>query len=282
MKWDKRRRKFMYNPMNEIISYSFLEWNIQGAGGLSGYTIQKFVADTIIQKNKDIVVLVEFYIGYNFDYIRQRLQNKYFVFISPFLYGHNQVLIALNRSKFEESNILKIVTANPLDIKRPEYLQLDIKTKQKKVFSIIGARIKTQGSEEDRVEQFKFLNEQIESIDRVICVGDFNLTSTHTKKYLTAAEVYGPRTLDDKRWSFVHKDYGKVGIDLVVAKNIEIPKEMEDDLSKENYKMYAIYDWGFVNAKNGYKNLTSSDYLPFTSMPNHAILIGNFKININR
>lgn len=264
--------------MNEIISYSFLEWNIQGAGGLSGYTIQKFVADTIIQKNKDIVVLVEFYIGYNFDYIRQRLQNNYFVFISPFLYEHNQVLIALNRSKFEESDILKIVTANPLDIKRPEYLQLDIKTKQEKVFSIIGARIKTQGSEEDRVEQFKFLNEQIESIDRVICVGDFNLTSTHTKKYLTAAEVYGPRTLDDKRWSFVHKDYGKVGIDLVVAKNIEIPKEMEDDLSKkENYKMYAIYDWGFVNAKNGYKNLTSSDYLP-KFMPNHAILIGNFKI----
>ncbi len=128
------------------------------------------------------------------------------------------MLIALNRSKFEESDILKIVTANPLDIKRPEYLQLDIKTKQEKVFSIIGARIKTQGSEEDRVEQFKFLNEQIESIDRVICVGDFNLTSTHTKKYLTAAEVYGPRTLDDKRWSFVHKDYGKVGIDLVVAK----------------------------------------------------------------
>ena len=80
--------------MNEIISYSFLEWNIQGAGGLSGYTIQKFVADTIIQKNKDIVVLVEFYIGYNFDYIRQRLQNNYFVFISPFLYEHNQVLIA--------------------------------------------------------------------------------------------------------------------------------------------------------------------------------------------
>ncbi len=60
---------------------------------------------------------------------------------------------------------------------------------------------------------------------------------------------------------------------------------MEDDLSKkENYKMYAIYDWGgFVNAKNGYKNLTSSDYLPkFTSMPNHAILIGNLRFNLNK
>ncbi len=48
------------------------------------------------------------------------------------------MLIALNRSKFEESDILKIVTANPLDIKRPEYLQLDIKTKQEK--SILNYR----------------------------------------------------------------------------------------------------------------------------------------------
>jgi hypothetical protein len=120
----------------------------------------------------------------------------------------------------------------------------------------------------------------IESIDRVICVGDFNLTSTHTKKYLTAAKIYGPRTRENARWSFVHKDGGKVGIDLIAAKNIRILQNMKDNLSeKENYKMYAKYDWNFVNKKNGYGKLTSSDYLPeFTGKPNHAILIGNFEV----
>lgn len=266
--------------MDEKINYTFLEWNIQGAGGYGDYSTPKFVVDTVIEKNVDIVVLVEFYIGCNFDYLRQGMEDNYYIFISPFVYKHNQILIALNRNKFKERDISNIITINPIDIKLPEYLQINIKTEQEKKFSIIGTRIKTNCHKEDKEKQFDFLNNQIKLIDRVICIGDFNVTHSNAKEFLTSAKIYGPRTRENARWSFVHKDGGKVGIDLIAAKNIRILQNMKDNLSeKENYKMYAKYDWNFVNKKNGYGKLTSSDYLPeFTGKPNHAILIGNFEV----
>lgn len=266
--------------MNEKIKYTFLEWNVQGAGGYHDYSTPKFVIDTIIEKNVDIVVLVEFYIGCNFDYVRQRMQDNYYMFISPFVYKHNQILIALNRNKFKERDISNIITINPVDIQSPEYLQINIKTEQEKVFSIIGTRIKTNCLKEDREKQFDVLNNKIRLIDKAICIGDFNITYSYAIKYLTSAEIYGPRTRDNARWSFVHKDGGKVGIDLIAAKNVRILQNEKDDLSdKEGYKMYAKYDWNFVTKKNGYERLTSSDYLPeFSGKPNHAILMGSFEV----
>ena len=56
--------------MNEIISYSFLEWNIQGAGGLSGYTIQKFVADTIILDNVCKTIILYLYLHFYMSIIK--------------------------------------------------------------------------------------------------------------------------------------------------------------------------------------------------------------------
>ena len=266
--------------MNEKIKYTFLEWNVQGAGGYCDYSTPKFVVDTIIETDIDIVVLVEFYIGCNFDYVRQRIQDNYYMFISPFVYKHNQILVALNKSKFKEEDIRNIVTINPMNTKFPEYLQIDIETEQDKVFSIMGTRIKTNCPKMDKKKQFDFLNEQIGLIDKVICIGDFNVTYSYAQQFLTSADIYAPRTLKNARWSFVHKNGDKVGIDLIAVKNIRILQNENDDLSeKDGYKMYAKYDWNFVNKKNGYEKLTSSDYLPeFSGKPNHAILIGSFEV----
>ncbi|WHX25116.1 hypothetical protein QNH47_13160 [Virgibacillus halodenitrificans] len=266
--------------MNDKVEYTLLEWNIQGAGGTCDYSTPKFVVDTIIGKNVDIIVLVEFYTGGNFDYVRKRMQNDYYIFISPFVDDRNQVLIALKRDKFKEGNISNVITIDPMDIKLPEYLQINIKTEQEEVFSIIGTRIKTSGLKEDREAQFKFLDNKIGSIAKVVCIGDFNVNITKVDKLLTSADVYGPKTQDDARWSFVHNDGGKVGIDLIAARKIGILKKEKDDLSfKEGYEMYAKYDWDFLNKKNGFENLTSSDFLPaFTGKPNHAILLGSFKL----
>ena len=162
----------------------------------------------------------------------------------------------------------------------PEYLQINIKTEEDKNFSIIGTRIKTNGPEKDKQKQFDFLNDQIRLIDKVICIGDFNVDNTNANRILNEAKTYGPRTYDDARWSFTHKDGGKVGIDLIATKNIVVLKNQEDDLSKkEGYKMYAKYDWNFVNSKNGYGKLTSSDFLSgVTGKPDHAILTGNIEV----
>lgn len=266
--------------MNKKNSYTFLEWNIRGAGGYDNYSIPKFVVDTILEKNTEIVILTEFYIGCNFDYFKQHIQDNYYMFISPFAYGYNQILIALNKNTFEESDIHEIITINPLDSSLPEYLRINIQNQASEGFSIIGTRIKTQGGSEDRKKQFEFLDNQIKRADKVICVGDFNVFFRNLRPLLKSAEVYAPRIINNERWSFVHKNGDKVEIDLIAAKNIEVPKNLEDELSKkEGDKMYAKYDWNFVNKKNGYGSLTPNHCLSeLTGKPDHAILIGNFRV----
>ena len=265
-------------------NYTFLEWNIRGAGGYDNYLIPKFVVNTILEKNTDVVILTEFYAGCNFDYFRQSIEDNYYIFISPFVSGYNQILIALNKNTFGKSDIYEIITVNPLDNNLPEYLRINIKNQPSEGFSIIGTRIKTQGDIEDRKKQFEFLDNQIEQADKIICVGDFNVLFGKLKSLLKSAEVYAPRIINNKRWSCTHKngdkDEDKVGIDLIASKNIEIPKNLEDELSKkEGYKMYAKYDWDFVNKKNGYGSLTPSHCLSeVTGKPDHAVLIGNFKV----
>lgn len=266
------------------MEYTFLEWNIQGAGGGNNYKIPKFITNTILEKKPDIVVLVEFFIGQNFDYIRQQFEEDYSIFISPFAYKHNQVLIALKKDKFKEENIKNVITNNIMDQECPEYLQVDI-DKEGKKFSIIGARIKTGGSKNDRKKQFSFLDNKFKILNKVICIGDFNVTVENAQHLFNFADVYAPRIVDYDsskivRWSFVHKNRNKVGIDLIVSKNILISKDVEDDLSKQGkYKMYANYDWGFISDENGYAKLSSDDYITeFTGKPNHAILIGKFTV----
>lgn len=261
------------------MEYTFLEWNIQGAGGDTNYSMPEFIADTIYDKKKDIVVLVEFIIGTNFNYLRDKLQEEYFIFVSSFALGYNQVMIALRKEKFSDKNIIKVITCNILDISCPEYLQLDIIDKEENEFSIIGARIKSQNTTEIREKQFLFLDNIFKELNKGICLGDFNVTSSNADKFIEFATVYGSVTKNSMRWSFVHENGDKVGIDLIAAKGIDIQRDEEDELCKMNKKMYAKYDWEFVCKENGYGNLTSEDYLTtFRGRPNHAILIGKFKV----
>lgn len=261
------------------IEYSFLEWNIQGAGGFNNYAIPEMVVNTIIEKETDIIVLVEFFTGKDFNNFQRSLKEKYHVFISPFVFGHNQVLVALKKSKFKQNCVKNVVTINPIDLNLPEYLQVDVEICDSKILSIVGTRIRTNCSKENKINQFDFLNRQIKSLEKVLCLGDFNLVHTHARKKIYSANVYGPRTIDNARWSFVHKNGDKVGIDLIAAKGIDILKQ-EDSISKlGGYKMYANYDWSFIDRIMAYNNFSKDNHLPdFSGFPNHAILRGSFRI----
>ncbi|MER1998925.1 MAG: endonuclease/exonuclease/phosphatase family protein [Lysinibacillus sp.] len=272
----------------EDVKYTFLEWNIQGFGGSCNYSIPNFVIDTVIYKNADIVVLVEFYIGNNFDYVREKMKGKYHIFISPFVYGHNQVLIALKKTRFKDEEIKEVISINPVDTALPEYLQINIVTERDEEFSVVGTRIKTQGDK--REEQFNYLKERLKLIETFVCLGDFNMfvgsvdkkfpeidEKSGTKK--KAIVAYGPRTTNKERWSFIHRDGGKAWIDAVVGKNIKVLDNQTDALSKKKgYMMYAKYDWDFVNQENGYRDISPDDYISLKGIPNHAILLGAFTL----
>lgn len=276
LKWGK----LMLESICKGTKYSFLEWNIQGAGGFKNYTIPEIIVNTITEKETDIIVLVEFFTGNNFNKFQRSLKENYHVFISPFVDRHNQVLIALKKSKFEQNCIKNVVTINPLDLDLPEYLQVDVEICDSIILSIVGVRIKTNCSKENKLNQFEFLNRQIKSSKKVLCLGDFNLVHKYAREKIFSANVYGPRTIDNIRWSFVHKNGDKVGIDLIAAKGIDILKQEEDSISKlGGYKMYANYDWSFIDRIMAYNSFSKDNHLPdFSGFPNHAILRGSFRI----
>lgn len=250
--------------------YSYLEWNIQGAGGYNNYSTPHFVIDTILCKDMDIVVLVEFFISSKFDYLITLLSKKYHVFISPFVMGHNQVLIALKKEKFEETEIVEVNSINVINKSLPEFLSVRLKIGDKDLY-VIGTRIKTEG--DTNKAQFDFLNNRFQLMTSFICLGDFNSTVSNVQRILNSKfEVRAPRTLNYENWSFVHKNGDKVGIDLVVSKGININK------LKERNNQFVEYCWDFIKKENGYIK-SSSEYLdPFDGKPNHAILIGSFSV----
>lgn len=249
--------------------YSYMEWNIRGAGG-SQYTTPHFVPEYVYKKQADIVVLTEFVISPTFDYLVSLLRKKYFVFISPYVVGYNQVLIGLDMHKFPKSSITDIQSYNVIDRQIPELLDVTV-SENGKMLHIVGVRVKKLANKEK--EQLNFLDMLFynKDYDNLLCVGDFNRVAGNTKFVNSKAKVYSPRTYNNENWSFVHNNGDVVGIDLVVAKGIQVNKEA----SRKN--QYAEYDWNFINRNNGYGILTKESNLnSLTCRPDHAILQGTF------
>ncbi|MEE1055764.1 MAG: hypothetical protein UH239_00760 [Acutalibacteraceae bacterium] len=256
----------------------FLEWNIHGMGGYGNYSIPCFVADQIILKNVDIAVLVEFFTGCNWNYIRGILEKKYILIVSPYIEGYNQVLIALKKEIFEIKNV---ITLNPIDKNKPEFLQVSTDVNGKSL-EVIGTRLKTVSGTKN--EQLRFLKNYFDKLNNFICLGDFNGNVNFLQKELGKNCIYSPRVVpkgnnEILRWSYIHKNKTRINVDHIIS-NVNILRNISDSLSeKEGYKMYAKYDWGFVNKNNGYGKLNSESHLShLIGLPDHAILLGEFEI----
>lgn len=250
-----------------------MAWNIHGAGGYGNYAIPNFVADKILNKNVDIAIIVEFITGKGWDYLIGTLEKSYDIFISPYTSGINQVMIALKKEKGFE--VKRILTENPIEKEKPEFLQVETKLEGKS-FAIIGVRIKTQGTNKQIDSQFEFLKDHLKTLknSNVLCAGDFNVWKTPLSEKLdiTSEYIFTPEysmvdgdfnTLDT--WSAVIKNSNVVGkalIDHIIAKGVGI-KEVID----------LKYSWDFVSEKNSYGNLKPEDYKShLVGLPDHAIL----------
>ena len=251
-----------------------MAWNIHGAGGYGNYAIPNFVADKILNKNVDIAIIVEFITGKGWDYLIGTLEKSYDIFISPYTSGINQVMIALKKEKGFE--VKRILTENPIEKEKPEFLQVETELEGKS-FAIIGVRIKTQGTNKQIDSQFEFLKDHLKTLENsnVLCAGDFNVWKTPLSKKLkldktSKYNIFTPEysmvdgdfnTLDT--WSAVIKnskdEVGKALIDHIIAKGLGI-KDLK-------------YSWDFVSEKNGYGNLKPEDYKSdLVGLPDHAIL----------
>jgi endonuclease/exonuclease/phosphatase (EEP) superfamily protein YafD len=184
-------------------------------------------------------------------------------------------MIALKKEKGFE--VKRILTENPIEKEKPEFLQVETELEGKS-FAIIGVRIKTQGTNKQIDSQFEFLKDHLKTLENsnVLCAGDFNVWKTPLSKKLniTSKYIFTPEysmvdgdfnTLDT--WSAVIKNsktnvVGKALIDHIIAKGVGI-KEVID----------LKYSWDFVSEKNSYGNLKPEDYKShLVGLPDHAIL----------
>lgn len=249
----------------------YLEWNIHGAGGYGDYAIPEFVADTILQPkyNVDIIILVEFYMGHNWNRFRNRLEEDYDIFISPFIDYHNQVLIAIKKNVLK---VIDVITVNPLDKDIPELFAVDTSIGDRRLI-IAGNRIKSQAHNKE--PQYDYLKNFMNRYETIICAGDDNCTCSYLKnKFRDEIQVFGPRIMN-KKWSYVHENGDRVGVDWLLAKGIKEFKNFGEDADQSPY---ATYDWDFVNEMNGYGTRKNIDYLSDLPLPDHGILNGEFNI----
>lgn len=96
---DCHYQEVMPNQLFEIMEIKYLEWNLNARGN-KNYIIPSFVPGYMIQKNVDIMVLLEFRCGENWNVFKCILEKDYDLYLSPYISGnYNQVCIALRRSR---------------------------------------------------------------------------------------------------------------------------------------------------------------------------------------
>lgn len=255
-----------------------IEWNIHGAGGYGNYATPNFVADEILSKKVDIVIIVEFILGNNWDYLRRTLEKDYELFISPYTNNGNQVMVALKK---ESGFIVKnVVTVNPIDKNKPEFLQVET-VLENTPLTIIGARIKTQGNNVEIASQFKFLSDHLRLLKdkKVLCAGDFNVWKNplSEKLCINSDNIFTPK------YSMKPSDYNTLDTWSVVIKNLKtgvVGKSLSDHII--GFGMYSDsikYNWDFVKKVNGYGNKRPEDYKSeLIGFPDHAILFAEFEL----
>lgn len=257
-----------------------LEWNIHGATGYGNYSIPEFVADEIMERGTEIVILTEFVMLGGWDYLRGVLKKKYKLFCSPYVCEQNGVLIAIRKdiSDFDTNSARVSSDLNTTQTEKPNFLQVEVnKVKDKQSIFIIGTRIR----DTNHIAQFRALKDHMDSLpekSKILCAGDFNEWKNHVANKLGRnLTVFTPsfemETNDFdtvNTWSAVlkNKATGKTGkalIDHIIAKNIKVTNEE--------------YTWDFVNKSNGYGAAMPEDYKSnMIGLPDHAILTATIEI----
>lgn len=258
------------------------EWNIQGAASLpsnNNYTIPHWVIDEILIGNPDCIVLTEFVVSKGWEYLQEKLKDKYHWFISATT-GKNGLLIALRKNDFYDfSSIFKFedCTINNNEVLRgrvlPDFYEIRVKIKNEEI-SIIGVRIRKDIQKSDphyTISQFIALDDYLASLEhKVICIGDFNAfwgKRWKTNKNCTLPKssitynLYTPDYWDADGFSYVLPNGEKVQLDHLILKN---------NISLQEIK----YDWTFVSnhASDYGNNINKDSPQKPKGLPDHAIL----------
>lgn len=261
------------------------EWNINGGASIAwtnGYEIRNWVVDEAMKNEPDIIVFTEFVISKGWDYMQNKLEEKYHWFISGTT-GMNGILIAVkDRQDFDFSDIKNFEPnyINNVEVLNGDFLPdfYEIKFKVNKTdLSIIGVRIR---KDIKNIYGYSFTKKQFEALDNylsmikhhVICIGDFNAywpgiwnTSRNytLSKTSNCMKLCTPVYNSQSSFSYVFPNGETASLDHAIT----------------NLKpISSRYDWSFLCDKNGYNGFAFMDKNKPKGIPDHAILITELEI----
>lgn len=256
-----------------------IEWNIHGAAGYGNYSMPSFIANTILDLNPDVAILVEFVFAEGWGMVKKSLEKHYYLLSSPYVSGTNGILIAIKKEVAGAGENMELVA--DLHTEQPElpnFLQVKVLEGNKEI-NVLGVRIRD--DPETNEMQCKAVSDHIRTLSAnstIICAGDFNIWNRYVKERIGISDiqVYTPEyTMEPGKfntlstWSAVIKGRyggsGKALIDHVIVRNANVCK--------------IEYRWDFVNRKNGYGDLKAGDYKSHLSgLPDHAILLAEIEV----
>lgn len=234
-----------HDSEHEATGLSVLEWNLHARGG-SEYFFPKLVPETILRINADIVVLTEFFIGYNFDFFKI-VENTYNLYISNYVIGKNQVAILVRKDR--GITVSDVISINPLDNEKPEFLHIKLKLFGQKTVSIIGLRVKTEAKKFE--EQIHFLDQYLEKLhENFICIGDFNARHKYLKdkfKYKVITPIHNKDKYHSINWIDNYSYFFPNSQDVLGGK-----ADLDHAIINKGNASSVKYSWDFVDFSNEY------------------------------
>lgn len=164
------------------------EWNINARSGFLGYTIPvTLIANEIFEKNPHIFVLTEFVKTLGWLDLKSILEEKFYVYDSPFFLHQNGICIGVRKEcgiEFLGTETRNTIFKSALNM--PDFYEVKVRINSQTI-SVIGTRIRIDcrkanssnkkeriSEHRQRFEQYSNLVEYISQLDNVIVLGDFN------------------------------------------------------------------------------------------------------------
>ena len=277
----------------DMESLKVLEWNINQRAYVR--EIPEYVTDEIINKNPDIVVLVEFKGEENAQIIERKLSEYVVYYYNGVKDSQNSkrlgngILIALKKDKFLALNEGDIYYPKEGDNKynQPNWLKIQAQLKNHQTINIIGVRVIVSGGTKqdliDRKAQIKWLLDKNKDADHQIILGDLNF-GPHRTDYRDDIKLnWQDITEMIKDTGYLNQEnalYSPEGtswrdkkLDWLITKGVSVKKESN----------YNKLDWGFGRHN---VNLFVSGYLVPGDLfirtdpgnPDHAVLTAEIEI----
>ena len=273
-----------------ITKTKIIGWNINQRSSL-GRTIPKFVEDELIEQDADIIVLSEIYKTENLDSFWKRMSDAGYDHAISNNETTNEVAIMWKRELYvlNSKPVTLIATKDNLN---PNFLMVDLKDKESKIFTVVGYRIRigfmdSVNEYKNRAKQMRIVMDYVKDKPGSIIM----VTDSNNLRRSTEEKDWNLTVLDNiiSEYGFYRNTPEGSSIFTELSAKGEGYEFAEDHIICKSATISELeYDRNFVLRNKGiyvwgkdfcHKDEHTGKYIGIApGFPDHAIVKGHFKL----